>query len=411
MKRKEEDKQGAASPPTSGPPKRRKHKAHSLTGRISLFSLAVAFDRVKHNNGTEGIDKVTIPDFKANLVSNLEGLKTEIKEGRYQPSPLRRVGIPKANGKIRPLSIPTIRDRTAQETIRRLIEPIFEPIFHDNSFGFRPGRNCHDALKRIKEYHTQGFRWVVDADIVGCFDNIPFKAIMQSLSWEVADGKILTAIERSLKAGFVENGRLQPSTKGTPQGGPISPLLANIVLNRFDWHLAQAGYRFVRYADDFVILCRTKHDAEKALSFARESLHGLGLEISQEKTRIACFREGFDFLGSHITSHHFTMKDAAIKRFKDKVRIITIRSRNLDSTVINRLNATIRGTANYFGVQFTATRTQFRRLDQFVRKRVRCMKKKRIRHTDNIRLPTKMLQRWGVLSLQGLHAKSPPYAQ
>ena len=303
---------------------------------------------------------------------------------------------------MRPLGIPVIRDRTAQEVIRRLLEPIFEPIFHDNSFGFRPGRSCHDALERIKAYRAEGYQWVVDADIVGCFDNIPRKVIMQTLSWEVADGNILTAVERFLKAGVVEDGELKPTTKGTPQGGPLSPLIANIVLNRMDWQLALAGYLFVRYADDFVILCKSRHEAEEAYAFVREVLAGLGLELSEEKTRITNFREGFDFLGFHLSKGHLTMKDDAVKRFKTKVRNITVRSHNLDRFVMDRLNALIRGTANYFGWPSASTRNQFLRLDQFVRKRVRCMKKKRIWRTDNYRLPNKLLKRWGLLSLAEL---------
>jgi group II intron reverse transcriptase/maturase len=397
---------GKAAQNAAGQPGPRKYKVHSLTGRIDSELLRSAFDQVKRNKGASGIDRVSITAFKRNLEANLTRLRKDLKDRTYRPKPLRRVYIRKPNGKIRPLGIPVIRDRTAQEVIRRLLEPIFEPIFHDNSFGFRPGRGCHDALERIKAYRAEGYQWVVDADIVGCFDNIPQKVIMQTLSWEVADGNILTMVERFLKAGVVEDGELKATTKGTPQGGPFSPLIANIVLNRMDWQLALAGYLFVRYADDFVILCRSKHKAEEAYAFVREVLAELGLKLSEEKTHITNFREGFDFLGFHLSQSHLTMKDGAVERFKTKVKNITVRSHNLDRSVLvtasdgmDRLNALTRGTANYFGWPSASTRRQFLRLDQFVRKRIRCMKKKRIWRTDNYRLPNKLLKRWGLLSL------------
>ncbi len=197
----------------------RKFKVHSLTGSITQKLLNQSFKRVKRNKGAAGIDKVEIPIFENNLEANLSRIYKDIASREYQPAPLRRVYIQKSNGKMRPLGIPTIRDRTAQETIRRLIEPIFEGIFHDNSFGFRPGRSCHSAMERIQLHAAQGYRYVVDADIVGCFDNIPHKVIMQSLAWEIADGNILTTVERFLKAGIVEDGECKATEKGTPQGG------------------------------------------------------------------------------------------------------------------------------------------------------------------------------------------------
>lgn len=401
---------GKTAKPATEQPGPRKLKVHSLTGQFTLDLLERSFMRVKQNKGAAGIDRTTIPVFESNLRVNLTRIRKEVADRTYQPAPLRRVYVPKPNGKSRPLGIPTIRDRTVQEAIRRLLEPIFEPTFNDNSFGFRPGRSCHDALQRIKQYHRQGYRWVVDADITGCFDNIPHKVIMQTLAWEVADGNILTAVERSLTAGIMEDKELKPTNMGTPQGGPLSPLLANIVLNRMDWQLAHAGYRFVRYADDFVILCHTKHDAEKALNFVGIILAKLGLELSEEKTRISSFKEGWDFLGFHCSPRHITMREKAVERFKDNVRMLTVRKHNLDKCAIERLNAVIRGTANYFGHRLAATSTQFRYLDILVRKRVRCMKKKRIWHTDNYRLPNKMLKRWGILSLVEIRhaARAPP---
>jgi RNA-directed DNA polymerase len=238
----------------------KKIKVHSLTGRITSRLMRQAFQAVKRNRGAAGVDKVSIQMFAANLEENLTALMQELKTGTFRPLPLRRVHIPKGPGttKLRPLGIPVVRDRVAQEVIRRLLAPIFEPQFHDNSYGFIPGRNCHQAVERVLELHRQGLRVVLDADIQGFFDNLSHRVIMEAVATEVADGNILRLVEQFLTAGVMEDGVFKPTTIGTPQGGVISPLLANIVLNRLDWQLHQAGYRFVRYADDFVVLCQDR---------------------------------------------------------------------------------------------------------------------------------------------------------
>mgnify|MGYP000891180954 CR=1 FL=1 len=234
----------------------KKRKVHSLTGRINLALMDDAFKAVKRNRGAAGIDKVSIDLYDKHACTNLELLMRDLKNRSYKPKPLKRVHIPKGKGKTRPLGIPTVQCRIAQEVVRRLINPIFERKFHENSFGFRPGRNCHQAVYKVKEYLKQGFNYVVDADIKGFFDNIPHELIMTEVASEIADGTVLGLIERFLKSGVMEEGQLRPTTKGTPQGGVISPLLANIVLNPLDHELERAGYKFVRYADDFIILLR-----------------------------------------------------------------------------------------------------------------------------------------------------------
>lgn len=380
-----------------------KIKVHSLTGRITEDLMLKAFKAVKKNRGAAGIDKMTISMYEKNLSENLASLMRELKQGRYQPAPLRRVHIPKGEGKTRPLGIPTVKCRIAQEVIRRLINSTFESRFHDNSFGFRMGRNCHQAVERTLEYAEQGNRYVVDIDIKGFFDNIPQNLIMESVAARIADGNILNLIEKLLNSGVMENGKITPTIKGTPQGGVISPLLANITLDHLDWFLENQGYKFVRYADDFVILCKTETEAKKALELVQNFLNGMKLEVSPEKTKISHFSKGFDFLGFTIKNRSIKMRNKSREKFKNSIRDITTRSHNLDKKVIERLNRVIRGTVNYFSTRFSTMETSFHKLDRWIRKRIRCMKHKRIWLTDNWRCTIKHIEKMGLLSCYDLN--------
>lgn len=375
-------------------------KAHSLTGRITQPLLWRAFKAVRRNRGAAGIDKVSIQMFQANLVENLKALERELKDGSFTPYPLRRKLIPKEPGKFRPLGIPAVRDRVAQEALRQLLNPIFERLFHDSSFGFRQGRNCHQALSRVIELHDQGFRIVLDADIAGFFDNLPHKVIMEAVAAQVSDGNILGLIEKFLRSGVMEEGLFKPTTVGTPQGGVISPLLANIVLNHLDWQLHQHGYRFVRYADDFVVLVKTKAQAEEALGLVRQTLVNLGLSLSPEKTRITTYGKGYAFLGFVISSRSRRMRDKSKRKFEDRVRDITRRSHNLDKTVIEKLNRVIRGTANYFATRWFTGRATLRWMDRTIRRRLRCMKYKSYSLHHNRRMRIKQFEQLGLLRLE-----------
>ncbi|MCB9873183.1 MAG: group II intron reverse transcriptase/maturase [Planctomycetaceae bacterium] len=380
-------------------------KVHSLTGRITSKLVYEAWRAVRRNRGAAGIDKVSIQMFEKNLDANLDRLMRELKQRTYEPLPARRVYIPKdAKGtKFRPLGIPAVRDRVAQEVLRRLLNPIFEAKFHDHSYGFRPGRSCHQAVEKVLEIGQQGYRHVLDADISGFFDNLSHAAIMRELSDVIADGNILGLVEKFLKAGVMEGGKVRPTYVGTPQGGVISPLLANIALNILDRHLHERGFRFVRYADDFVVLCRSEDTAKEALTLVEHLLADqLGLSLSPEKTKVTRFHEGFTFLGFDIKSRFVRIRAKSVENFKTKVRRITQRSHNLDAEMIEQLNRVIQGTANYFATPWSHCGDAYRSLDRWIRMRLRCMKFKRKSKVDNVRIRLKHFRNMGLLSLSEL---------
>ena len=381
-----------------------KPKVHSLTGRITLGLMIRAFKAVKRNRGAAGIDKVSVDMFEVNRNENLVALMRDLKSGGFQPRPLRRVYIPKdpEGKKLRPLGIPVVRDRVAQEVLRRLLTPIFEPKFHEASFGYIRRRNCHQAIERVLAFHADGYRVVLDADVAAFFDNIPFNVIMAALAKEVADGNILHLVEKFLAAGVMENGVFKPTTVGTPQGGVVSPLLANIVLNHLDWALAAAGYRFARYADDFVIVCRTQQQAQEALTLVRRVLENdLGLQLSPQKTKITTYGKGYEFLGFFLSARSRRMRRKSVEKLKAKVRELTIRKHNLDRHAIVRLNQVLRGTAQYFATNFATCRWIFQKLDSWIRMRLRCMKLKRKNYNDNRKLRVAYFRRQlGLLTLE-----------
>ena len=382
-------------------------KAHSLTGRINLRSLKDSFACVRRNRGAAGIDRESIQLYGAQLLQNLAALERRLKDGTYQSLPLRRVHIQKGNtGETRPLGIPTVADRVAQEMVRRLLNPLFEGIFHHDSYGYRPYRSCHMAVRRVLELNRQGYQHVLDADIKGFFNNIPHHVILSGVGELVADGNILYLVERFLRAGVIEDGVFTPTDVGTPQGGVISPLLANITLNSLDWALHNAGFRFVRYADDFVVLTKSEAKVREAFDLVQQHLTSIGLALSAEKTKMTTFRKGFAFLGFDIAAWSIKMRPKSVEKFKDKIRELTPRHRNLDAQVVKKINQVVRGTAHYFGVAFSHCRNIFRTLDRWMRMRIRCMKFKRKRVTDNWRLRLKHLRRQGLLFLAEIRA--PP---
>lgn len=289
----------------------------------------------------------------------------------------------------------------AQEVLRRLLEPLFEPHFHEASHGFRPKRDCHMAIRRVLRLHGLGHGHVLDADIEGFFDNIPHDVIMRLLADKVADGNILRLVRRFLAAGVMEDGVFKPTTVGTPQGGVISPLLANVVLDQLDRALHRAGFQFARYADDFVVLTPSRRRAQEAAVLVEHTLATLGLRLSPDKTRVTTYGKGYEFLGFFLSSRSRRMRAKSQRKFMDKVRELTVRHHNLDAGVLVKLNRVVRGTAQYFAPEFATNRWLFQKLDSWVRMRLRCMKLKRKNYNDNRKLRVGYFSRkLGLLTLE-----------
>ena len=383
-----------------------KRKWYSLIDKVyNLPNLLEAWYEVKENKGSWGIDKESCEQFEGNLNQNLKELHRLLKERRYVPSAVRCVLIPKPNSPdMRPLGIPTIRDRVVQQAIKRVIEPIFEANFKEVSYGYRPKRRAQQAIQKCKEHMDAGYRWVVDADISSFFDTVNHRLLMQALKEEIADSTLLDLIERFLKAGVMRESRLLPSVGGVPQGGVISPLLANIYLHYFDEVIAGRGYRLVRYCDDFVIFAKFKRKAERALQVSKQILEDrLLLKLHPQKTRIVhSFFDGFEFLGCLFKSGYIRPRDKSIVSFKDKVRYITRRQQPKKfRMVIEHLNPVIRGWGNYF--RYGNVRTLYQRLDEWIRMRLRSfLEKKKAVVYQNQRIYNWQLKTRGLVYLREL---------
>ena len=281
----------------------RAQKAHSLIGQVyDPRNLARAWERVKANKGAGGVDGVTVGRFNEKREYYLGLLHQKLKDGSYRPRPVRRVEIDKPGSTAkRALGIPTVMDRVCQQAVVQVLEPIFEPTFRDESFGFRPGRSTHMAMRRIWRQLKAGDTWVVDADIADFFGTLSHSTLVDLVAERVADGKVLRLLRQFLEAGVLRDGQVEPTLTGVPQGGVASPLLSNVYLHVFDEKMAEAGFALTRYADDWVITCKTRREAERALTSARAVLEGeLGLRVHPDKTRIVYVGQGFEFLGYKI---------------------------------------------------------------------------------------------------------------
>jgi RNA-directed DNA polymerase len=308
----------------------------------------------------------------------LSRLREELRTKRYQRQPARRVWIPKpGTTEKRPLGIPAVRDRTVEAAMRNVLEPIFEHDFAERSYGFRPGRGCREAVACVEELLKQGRVWCVDADLKSYFDTIPHERLMELVKHRIVDGSVLGLLEQSLKAGVLEELKgWQPTERGTPQGAVISPLLANLYLNPLDHEMARRGWAMVRYADDFVVLCRTKEEAETVLAFLREWTGAAKLTLHPTKTRIVnAATEGFDFLGWHFRGGKKWPREKSLQKLRDKLRPLTRRTNGRSlSEIIAKVNPILRGWHGYFR---ESQRTGLRDPDGWLRRRLRAMLRKR----------------------------------
>jgi RNA-directed DNA polymerase len=347
-------------------------------------------------------------------------LQEKLKGGNYQPRPVRRVWIPKLGSKeVRPLGVPPVEERVVQTALRNVLEPIFEHTFAEHSYGFRPGRGAKNALRRVQQLLDADQTWVVDADIKGYFDNIPQDKLLAAVSQHISDGKVLELLQRFLEQGVMESGKgWSPTETGTPQGAIISPLLANIYLNPLDHQMAGQGRQMVRYADDFVILCASREEAEAALSAVRAWMEQAGLTLHPTKTRIvdASQKGGFDFLGYHFERGYRWPRKKSLDKFKDAIREKTqkLRSDSL-SDIIQEINRTLRGWIEYFKHSHWTT---FGPLDSWIRQRLRTIQRKRhkgkglARGRDHQRWPNAYFAEMGLISLTTARVKaSRPYAK
>jgi RNA-directed DNA polymerase len=339
-------------------------------------TLQIAWLRVKSNKGAAGIDRVSIERFDGQRAKYLQELHEQLKAGTYQPQAVKRVNIPKLSGGTRPLGIPTVKDRVVQMAIKLVIEPVFEYTFRETSHGFRPERGCKDALKEVDSWLKAGYRWVVDADIKGYFDNISHELMIEKIEQHIADKQLLKLIEAYLKQNIMEEGKSWQATKGTPQGAVLSPLLANIYLNELD-HLMGENYRMVRYADDFIILTTCEAEAEQALAIVREWMIMHQLELHPEKTRIVNEKDdpnGFDFLGYNFKKGMRLVRKKSLVAMRNKIRLYTRRSQGAGmATVIEKLNPILRGWFNYFK---HVKKNELKAMDGFVRRRLRSILRK-----------------------------------
>jgi RNA-directed DNA polymerase len=391
-------------------------KWYSLMDKVyALLNLRQAFTRVKANEGAAGVDHVTVEEFERHLEENLEELSRSLRDGSYRPQAVRRKWINKLGSKQkRPLGIPTVRDRVVQAALRAVLEPIFERDFAAQSYGFRPNRGCKDALRRVHALLREGYHWVVDADLKSYFDTIPHSTLIARVKEKVADGQVLGLLAAFLTAKVMETAEGWTPEEGTPQGAVISPLLANLYLDPLDQLMVRAEYQMVRYADDFVILCRREAEARQALERVQDWTAEAGLRLHPDKTGIvdATQRGGFDFLGYHFERGYRWPRQKSLDKFKDTIRAKTRRlnGRSLGAIIVD-LNRTLKGWFEYFQHSHKPT---FADQDRWVRRRLRSILRKRrgrrggARGWDNVQWPPAFFARRGLLSLVAAHASACP---
>jgi RNA-directed DNA polymerase len=373
------------------------------------LNLFVSSCRVARNKGAPGIDRVTVDQFAKHQSKHLKRLHKTIQDGSYMPHEVRRTWIPKPGSKEkRPLGIPTVRDRVVQTALRNVIEPIFEKDFAEQSYGFRPNRGCKDALRVVDQLVKSGYVHVVDADLKSYFDTIPHDKLMARIREKISDGRVLELIERFLKQRVMDRLSTWTPESGCPQGAVVSPLLSNIYLDPLDHQMAAHGFKMVRYADDFVILCRSREEAEAAMAMVQTWTAASGLTLHPEKTVIVDVREeGFDFLGYNFHGEHRWPRKKSLRKLKETIRVKTRRANGHSlSHIIADVNRTLRGWFEYFK---HSHRWTFSRLDSWIRMRLRSILRKRRkqkgrgRGLDHVRWPNQFFADHGLFFLARAH--------
>ena len=400
-------------------------KVHSLVDKVyQRKNLELAWRRVKRNKGAGGIDGQTLDEFEEQLDAHLDRLHEELKRDAYRPLPVRQKLVPKAGqpGKFRPLGIPTVYDRVCQQALQNRLEPIFEKVFDDASFGYRPGRSTQDALRKIWKEIQEGYEWIVDADLSNFFGTVDHEKLLTLVAQRVSDGRVLRLIRSMLEAGCMAEGKPLPTEQGTPQGGVVSPILSNILLTPFDREMRHRGYRLTRYADDWVVTCRTRTEAERVLAEATKILSTLGVVLNREKTRIVHVRDGFEFLGYKIKrgsrplrlpsekirsgarsgALYAIPRQKSIQHFKDQIRRRTRRKAPVSTReLIDEINPVIRGWGLYYCKAHV--RKLFHQLDRWVVRRLWSHRHRRWRCQGWKTLPTSRLYgEFGLVNLVSL---------
>ena len=387
-------------------------KWHSLIDKVyKPENLYSAYREVAANQGAPGVDHVTIEDFTAGLIRNITKLHDQLRTGEYRPQAIKRVNIPKpGTQETRPLGIPTVRDRVVQAALRHVLEPILEKQFAEHSYGFRPDRGCKDALRRVDKLVKSGLKYTVDVDLKSYFDTIPHAGLVRELRKYVADNQVITLVEKFLHAEVFDGLKHWTPTSGAPQGAIISPLLSNLYLNELDHLMTSSGYEMTRYADDLVIQCKTREEAETALAMVQQWTAQRGLTLHPTKTKIVHVdEEGFEFLGYRFIRHRRFPRKKSLMKFKDAIRSKTTRTsgRSLQA-IIADVNRTLRGWFEYFKHSW---RTTFPEIDGWIRGRLRSILRKRhgrqgrARGLDHHRYPTRLFAELGLFSLTAAHAR------
>jgi RNA-directed DNA polymerase len=387
-------------------------KWYSLMDKVSRIEvLEAAWERVAANHGAAGVDRQSVEAFAAHRERYLAELSEALAAGRYVAQPVRRTYIPKRSGGQRPLGIPTVKDRVVQGALKLVLEPIFEREFVAGSYGFRPGRGCKDALRDVEGLLKAGHVWVVDADIRSYFEAIPKDALLGRVGEKVSDGRVLSLVEGFLNQDILEGLERWTPLSGTPQGAVLSPLLANVYLHPLDRAMGEAGHRMVRYADDFVVLCRSEAEAQAALERVRRWVAANGLALHPDKTHVGnCLErgQGFEFLGYRFEAGRRYVRTSSRRALKERVRQLTRRSGGQSlERVIAGLNPLLRGWFAYFK---HAHRTEFPALDGFIRRRLRALLRKQAKRpgaghcaADHRRWPNAFFAEHGLFTLLTAH--------